>query len=60
MELDESAWRGLPLTWAQGNDVHTGSNIAFSLADEQMETLGANVVRDMCSKGVISRLFYAF
>jgi len=32
-DLDESAWRGLPLTKAQGNDVHTGSNIAFSRKD---------------------------
>lgn len=32
-DLDESAWRGLPLTRAQGNDVHAGSNIAFSLED---------------------------
>ena len=32
-DIDESAWRGLPLTQAQGNDVHAGSNIAFSLED---------------------------
>lgn len=32
-DLVESAWIGLTLTWAHGNDVCTGSNIAFSLED---------------------------
>lgn len=61
VDLDESAWRGLPLTPVQGNDVHTGNNIAFSLEGQaDWKHMELMLSKHVCSKGLISGLFYAF